>query len=215
MHQFPKSSARERYFRGPTAWLGLIVIAVLCACSATEPPLNSDLIERRFGSYGVDVLYSNGDVRRASLYSIHDGRRICRTYAIVHWRPLPDAATEPSLAAAHERIVGGASLGATLQSAGWTLEKRSRFTGQLPALTPTPAWLGLMSLENSAGLAVHIYDISVRKFTQTIEYAQIVEVHHPEHLDVADLRSLYVVRTGDALDARTLEQLYGWLVATY
>jgi hypothetical protein len=212
MHQFPKSSSREPFFRGPGP-LGLIVIALLCACGATAPALNSDLIERRFGSYGVEVLDSSGEMRRASLYSVHDGRRICRTYAIVRWRPLPDADAESSLAAAHERIVGGASLGATLQSAGWTLEKRNRFTGELPALTPTPAWLGLMSLDDSTGLAVHVYDVFIKKSTEAIEYANIIEVHHPDYLEVGDLQSLYPVHMRDALDARTLEQVFDLLSA--
>jgi hypothetical protein len=213
MHQFPKSSAREPLFRSPGP-LGLIVIALLCACSATEPALNSDLIERRFGSYGVEVLYSSAEMRRASLYSVHDGQRICRTYAIVRWRPLPDSDADSSLAAAHERIVDGASLGTTLRSAGWTLEKRTRFTGELPALTPDPAWLGLMSLDDSTGLAVHVYDVSVRNRMEVIEYANIIEVHHPDYLGVGDLRSMYPVQMGDALDASTLEQVFDWLSAS-
>ena len=214
MRQLRKTSGAVPAFRALRR-LGLIAAACLYACSAGQPTLTSDRIESRFGSYGIEVLDSSPAERRASLYSVHDGKRICRTYAIVIWQqqPLADAGTDPSLLAAHARILAGASLGDTLRSAGWTLVKRSRYVGSLPAITPAPDWLELMSIDQSTGLAVHVYDVSIKKSLEVIEYARILEVHHPDFLDLGALRSLYVVQPGDALDSGSRAELLAMLAS--
>src|SRR5690606_34722880 len=53
--------------------------------------LNSERIERRFGSYGIDVLQSDGRYRVSNLYSVHDGAKICRTFAVVAYPARPDS----------------------------------------------------------------------------------------------------------------------------
>ena len=209
MRQFRKTSDSVPAFRALP--LGLVAAACLYACSAAQPILNSDRIENRFGSYGIEVLDSSPAARRASLYSVHDGKRICRTYAIVIWQPLADPGPDPSLHAAHARILAGASLGETLRSAGWTLEKRTRHVGSLPAIDPDPDWLELMSIDDSAGLAVHVYDLSIKKSLEVIEYARIVEVHHPDYLDLRALQSLYAVQAVDALGAGSRAELLAML----
>ena len=59
-----------------------------------RPLLNSERIERKFGSYGIDVLRNDDAVRMSNLYSLRDGEKICRTFAVVLSRmsliqPLP------------------------------------------------------------------------------------------------------------------------------
>ena len=44
--------------------------------------LNSERIAQRFGSYGIEVLESDGRVRVSNLYSNEQGGRICRTFAV-------------------------------------------------------------------------------------------------------------------------------------
>jgi len=205
MRQFRKTSDSVPTVRALP--LGLLAAACLYACGAGQPLLNSDRIESRFGSYGIEVLDSSPAARRASLYSLHDGKRICRTYAIVIWQPLADHGPDPSLLAAHARILAGASLGETLRSAGWILDKRTRYLGSLPAIDPDPGWLELMTIDDSAGLAVHVYDLSIKKSIEVIEYARIMEVHHPEFLDLRALQSLYTVHAADVLDAGSRAEL--------
>lgn len=212
MRQFRKTSDSVPAFRALRP-LGLLAAACLYACGAGQPILNSDRIENRFGSYGIEVLDSSPAARRASLYSVHDGKRVCRTYAIVIWQPLAGPGPDPSLLAAHARILAGASLGATLRSAGWILDKRTRYLGSLPAIDPDPDWLELMSLDDSAGLAVHVYDIFIKKSLEVIEYARIVEVHHPDYLDLRALQSLYAVQAADALDAGSRAELFAMLAS--
>ena len=57
MRQFRKTSDSVPAFRALP--LGLIAAACLYACSAAQPTLNSDLIESRFGSFGIEVLDSS------------------------------------------------------------------------------------------------------------------------------------------------------------
>ncbi len=209
MRQFRKTSGSVPAFRALP--VGLVAAACLYACSAGQPLLNSERIENRFGSYGIEVLDISPATRRASLYSVHDGKRICRTYAIVIWQPLAVPGPDPSLLTAHARILAGASLGETLRSAGWIIDKRTRYLGSLPAIDPAPGWLELMSIDASAGLAVHVYDVSIKKSLEVVEYARIMEVHHPEFLDLQDLQSLYAVQAADALDAGSRAELFAML----
>ena len=47
----------------------VILAAALSACSLQPELLNSERIERSFGSYGIEVLSQNSAVRRSNLYS--------------------------------------------------------------------------------------------------------------------------------------------------
>lgn len=169
----------------------LLAVLLSPACAPDTVELNSERIEQRFGSYGIEVLSVENGVRRANLYSDEQGQRVCRTYAVVRMLGLPTAAAEPALLAAHEDVLAGASLGASLEEAGWQVSKATQYVGTLPALSPLPDWLALMGLESTERLALHVYRLSIKKGEETYEYADIIEVHHPDYLTVGELAVLY------------------------
>ncbi|MGI9200381.1 MAG: hypothetical protein ACR2QL_04940, partial [Woeseiaceae bacterium] len=45
-----------------------VIAAALSACAQEPEALNSERIEERFGSYGIEVLSHEAGVRRSSLY---------------------------------------------------------------------------------------------------------------------------------------------------
>lgn len=146
--------------------------------------LNSERIEARFGSYGVDVLESDERLRISNLFSIHDGRRICRTFAVV----LYPAEPEPAYEAEHALIAAGGSIGATFVANGWRVEKRHRYFGSIPKGERVDR---LMGQPRSAHLAVHVYALDIVKQGRRFEYAVIAEVHHPEYLGLDDIERIY------------------------
>ena len=192
---FPVNAIRRA---GP--WPGLLLLVWLQGCTAAQLPLNSERIENRFGSFGIDVLASSDGLRRSNLYSVHDGERICRTFAVVRLHDPTADAGDPALVRARRAIDAGASLGATLEDAGFEVQKRTRYVGSLPELHPAPHWVAFMQTGTSAGLAVHIYELYVKKSSEVIDFASIIEVHHPDYLGPDDLERLYPVAADDTLD---------------
>lgn len=153
---------------------------------APAPLLNSERIERHFGSYGVEVLEADDRTRVTNLYSVHDGRRVCRTLAVVVFPPTID----PRVATEHQRIVAGGSIGAVLKSAGWTVRRRHQLIGSLPLPLPPPPnrLIELMGVAGPSELAFEVYTlVASRPGEPPIDYAVIAEIHHPEHLDQAAL----------------------------
>ena len=165
----------------------IFVVAALSACTQEPELLNSERIEQRFGSYGVEILSHAAGVRRSNLYSVHDGRRVCRTYAVVQFA---DEAVA-GIADAHADVVAGKSIGATFKSAGWQINKVTIHIGSLTLRDSNHPIGRLMWLEQPAELAVHAYRFVLRKDEHEIDYATIVETHHPDYLSVIDLRVLY------------------------
>lgn len=170
--------------RGLAAVALVLVVAACGAGTPTAPPLNSERIEQVFGSYAVDVLYSDARLRVSSLYSSEDGVATTRTLAIVAWADTLDA----RLAAAHAAIQGGASLGATLQAAGWTVQKRNLLFLELPAGEPVSA---KMRIAVGSALAAHGYALEVERGDLRLPYATIAELHHPAYLDRDTLEEIY------------------------
>lgn len=153
--------------------------------------LNSERIERRFGSYGIDVLHSDGRFRVSNLWSLHDGAKICRTFAVVAYPPSIDARFRRE----HEEIVAGGSIGAVFARSGWVVTKRHLHFGELPA---TRKVAGLMRTDEGVPLAVHVYVLTVTKDEASFDYATIAEVHHPDYLSSADLPRIYGAPADDA-----------------
>jgi hypothetical protein len=167
--------------------LGLAVSFGVGAQLPAEPErelLNSERIEQVFGSYGIEVLSSTPTLRVSKLFSTHDGQEICRTFAVVAYPGEIDG----SIAAEHSAIQGGGSIGATFAAAGWRVSKVHRYFGDLQSTAKVETLMG--GIEPSR-LAVHVYSLEVSRGGAEIEYASIVEVHHPEYLDLADLVELY------------------------
>jgi hypothetical protein len=150
-------------------------------------PLNSERIEARFGSYGIEVLASDERLRVSNLFSTHDGERVTRTFAVVRYPTRVD----PAFAAEHAAVLAGGSIGATFVAGGWDVVKTHRYFGEVES---TARLRGLMATD-AARLAVHVYELDIvkdeegrrRRFT----YATISEVHHPEYLRLDDVVEIY------------------------
>ena len=168
---------------------GTILAIALSACVVEPELLNSERIKQRFGSFGLDVLHSSNGLRRASLHSIEDGRKICRTYAIVRFDIMPDNV----IGEEHARILAGSSIGATFKANGWTIYKETRFVGELQIPTNADEVLNLMAVGDDELLVMHVYRLLLKKEEQTVEYATIIELHHPDYLDMEQVTNLYIV----------------------
>ncbi len=161
--------------------------AVLSACTLESELLNSERISERFGSCGIDVLEHGPTVRRSNLFSVDDDDRPFRSYAVVQF--VEQESLE--VAEAHEKILAGASIGATFKSAGWQIRKVTRHVGAAPLPDADHVLGGLMRLSGNAALAVHAYRLILEKDDRNLHYATIIEVHHPDDLQENDLRELY------------------------
>lgn len=172
----------------------------------TRPLLNSERIREKFGSYGIEVLRSDGRVRVSDLFSVHNEIQVCRTFAVTVYPEKVDA----RFAEEHELIVGGQSIGEVFKSHGWTIEKRHRYFGEIEADTKYSGVYQLMGEVAPTKLAVHVYAFVIQKDDAEFAYALITEVHHPDYLTLDDLSGIYsdrVVskdsdrdRVGDVLD---------------
>jgi len=174
------------YSRRSSALLVTLLVA-LAGCAGTGTWLNSDRIERTFGSYGIDVIEDDGARRIASLYSMEPGGKVTRTYAVTDYI-LPVRA---AYAAEHARIRAGASIGATFRDAGWTVDKQSLFIGELEVPAEYRLIGELMRIELPATLATHRYLLTVTREERTYNYATVTEIHHPDYLTAAGLRDIY------------------------
>ena len=159
-----------------------LILAVLVNLSWAEvtPTLNSDAIKATFGSYGVEVVSQSESTRVANLYSLNGDAKICRTLAVTEF-VLP---TDPALTEAHRLIRAGGSIGATLRSAGFTINKK------LLIKTETPAGDEFVSLTDGsvlvgAPLYTKVYALFAQQDSRQIPYAVIAEAYHPEHFPPA------------------------------
>lgn len=164
-----------------------LVALTLAACSDPTEPLNSERIEAEFGSYGLDVISFEDGLRRASLYSAHDGSKVTRTYAISHFDDVPERLRDNE----HARILAGSSIGATLKSSGWSIYKESLYIGSIDPGTDVHGIRQLMRLTGSPELAMHVYRLHINKSSQIIDYATIIELYHPEYMTQARLHELF------------------------
>lgn len=164
--------------------------------------LNSERIERRFGSYGVEVLASDANWRVSNLYSIDSQTgTTCRTFAVVRY---PET-IHPRLAAEHAEILRGGSIGAVLTARGWRVLKAHLGYDEIEASDRLAA---LMRVPRGTRLARHVYVLDVETRGEVLAYAALVEIHHPDHLRVGDLRDIYGAASAagrEALLARLLE----------
>ncbi len=166
---------------------GIALTLILVACASRGDLLNSDRIERTFGSYGIEVLEQDGLRRVSSLYSGSGTGRTTRTYAVVEYLGSPDNLYRE----AHDAIVAGASIGDTFRRAGWTIRKQTVFIGELEAPDEYRSLGEMMHIELPADLAVHQYLFVISNEERSFSYARITEVHHPDFLRESDLEAIY------------------------
>jgi hypothetical protein len=150
--------------------------------------LNSERIGASFGSYGVEVLETSSTVRVSSLYSTDGMARTCRTFAVV----LYPATVDPAVLDEHASIVAGGSIGAVFAANGWTVRKTHLHYGSRVASERLAA---LMRIAAGSVLAEHAYVLDVIRDGQAIEYAALVEIHHPAYLEASDLMPIYGAAT--------------------
>ena len=158
----------------------ILVVLVNFSWAEVTPTLNSDAIKATFGSYGVEVISQSESTRVANLYSLSGDAKICRTLAVTEFvLPMDTTLTE-----AHRLIRAGGSIGATLRSAGFTINKK------LLVKTETAAGDEFASLTHGsvlvgAPLYTKVYALFAQQGGRQIPYAVIAEAYHPEHFPPA------------------------------
>ncbi|HEY3518826.1 MAG TPA: hypothetical protein VGL98_17380 [Gammaproteobacteria bacterium] len=146
--------------------------------------MNSERIAAEFGSYDVEVLEQDELVRVSNLFSGAAEDTTCRTFAVVRFAPRIDEA----VTAEHAAIVAGGSIGAVFVAAGWEARKTHLRYSETRA---PPRLASLMRIAAGTPLATHIYALDVAKDGQVVEYATLVEIHHPDYLKKEDLPAIY------------------------
>jgi len=168
------------------------------SAETARPLLNSERIKQKFGSYGIDVLEDDGKLRISSLYTLDNGRKITRTLAVVIY---PEDIPQ-QIQAEHQAIKGGGSMGEVFTRNGWRVDKENLYLGEIQASRDFDEIYSLMGQIEPVNLAVHIYRLSVCRDGSCFAYATLSEVHHPDYLQVRDLREIYK-GPGDALSQDT------------
>ena len=181
----------------------VVLAAALSACALEPGLLNSERIGERFGSYGIEILDHESGVRRSSLYSIENDRRVCRTYAVVEF--LDQASRD--VVGAHEEVLAGNSIGATFKATGWQIRKETLHVGSMPLKDSQHAIAVLMHLDESAILSTHAYRLILEKNSRSVHYATIIETHHPEYLTESELHQLYDLDPDSKLEPQELRAL--------
>lgn len=145
--------------------------------------LNSERIELKFGSYGVELLYQDADTRLTNLYSLENGDKVMRTFAFVQFPAFIDTAFQQE----HEEILNGGSIGAVFKQNGWIITKRQLFSGNMlcsEECSKLKSWMGAFTTDS---LAMNIYSFEIEKEGRSFHYAIIAEVYHPDYLQTSDL----------------------------
>lgn len=169
-------------------------IVIPCDSSLSGNLLNSERISKKFGGYGIDVLYTHARLRVSDLY---DGKHITRTLAIVDYPKTIDS----SYSKEHAIIVQGGSIGSTFKAHGWKIEKKNIFLGEIPPSADYRRLYERMGNIPPSKLSIWIYVFYIQKDGKTFPYATISELYHPDYLSLADLKCItkdadaYLIRT--------------------
>ena len=183
----------NRYYKH--MWL---IIALLCSGCASNL-LNSERIEKKFGSYGIEIIENTGSSRVSFLYSLDKNCQQnlslketqigihCKQYktlAIVKFLDTNDVIDE------HTKILKGASIGATFKNQNWIIKKENILISEIHNKENQiiNEWSNNPDLEK---FAIQIYDISLKKNQLQLKYAQIIEIHNPNYLIIDDLIEIY------------------------
>jgi hypothetical protein len=179
----------------------VVLAAALSACALEPELLNSERIVQRFGNYGIEILEQTDAVRRSNLYSLENGLRTCRTYAVVDFVELSDVNSTD----AHQDILAGGSIGATLKESGWTIRKDTVHIGNISFANRDHPVMQMMRLSDIQDLAMHVYRLVLEREGESANYATIVEVHHPDYLSENELHDLSDPDMATSLDPASIE----------
>jgi len=198
-HSDHSGRSRVRRPRSIRTGVCLLVTCILLSACA-QPQLNSERIERKFGSYGVEVLESSASRRVSNLYSLDGERRVCRTLALVLFENPSNAAivTEQRL------ITAGGSIGRVFKENGWSIHKINLQMTSAMATKEASLIAQLMDVTLPTELAVHIYRFQLQRNGARVNYAIIAEIHHPDYLSVEQLKILYSKFPSDSLSAASI-----------
>lgn len=180
-----------------------VIAAALDACAHESERLNSERIAERFGSYGIEVISSEPGLRRSNLYSSENDVRTCRTYAVVRFVDEPDAKIDDE----HAQILAGKSIGAIFKASGWTILKETLHVGTARLDDTAHPVATMMHLGRKADVAMHVYRLLLEKQQQAIDYATLIELHHPDYLTRGDLLNLYPVDARTSLPPQQVEEM--------
>ena len=180
-----------------------VLAAILSACATESVNLNSERIGKRFGSYGIEVLASEAGLRRSSLFSFDGDTATCRTYAVVQFVEQLDERYND----AHSKVLAGNSIGATFKDDGWDVRKKTLHIGTIRLPEQRTSVGDLMRLTGAHDIALHAYQLVLAREEVELEYATILEAHHPEYLLARDLRDIFESATDATLPSAELAQL--------
>lgn len=188
-----------------------VLAAALSACATETVLLNSERIERQFGSYGIDVLASEAGLRRSSLYSLDNGNRVCRTYAVVRFTEELDSSYGPL----HAKVLAGNSLGEVFKENGWSIHKQTLHIGAFELDQSASEINQLMGLSENRTLALHVYQLLLARDEHVFEYATIIEAHHPAYLSQEGLLDIYHYDEAEALSSESISQLIELVLSSH
>jgi hypothetical protein len=95
------------------------------------------------------------------------------------------------ISAEHRAIIAGASIGQTFRDSGWRIEKETLVISETGPEEYAWGIAGLMRIDSKQPLAIHRYRFVVAKGRLKIYYASITEIHHPEYMNVRQLRAIF------------------------
>lgn len=144
--------------------------------------LNGERIEKKFGSYGVQVLTQDElfGLRLSNLYSLKGQDKIMRTLALVKFT---DTMAQ-ELTDVHRQILDGAPIGATLKKAGFDITKKLLFEGEVGAM---PAVINTMMHVNAHMFPAVIYELMAAKDGKQFDYCTITEIYSPDYVTMCEL----------------------------
>lgn len=166
-----------------------IPAGIPCDSTLSANLLNSERIEKKFGGYGIDVLYNSTRLRVSNLY---DGKKITRTLAVVNYPETIDS----SFLKEHQQVVKGGSIGSTFKAQGWKIEKKTIYLGEISPSADYNALYRLMGNITPTKLSIWMYVFYIQKNGKEYPYVTISEIYHADYLSLADLRCIN--KGGDA-----------------
>ena len=174
-----------------TSSLYVFLLFILLSCNnnteSKNTLLNSERIEQKFGSYGIDIVQSDNQSRVSFLYSLEPNNKNKKNYhtlAIVKFKETRQVSN------IHEKILNGGSIGKSFKKEGWEIDKTNHQMMVIsnPDKLLFKSWLPQISNEN---LALHFYELNVKTENYHYLYAEILEIHHPKYLGLNDLTEVY------------------------
>jgi hypothetical protein len=172
--------------------------------------LNSERIRQKYGSYGVELIYSDSTTRITNLFSDDSIRKVMRTYAIVFYPALVDS----NVINEHNLILAGGSIGQVFKENGWSITKQSIYWGEITTSERFKEIYAMMDETDSSNLAIYVYTFTVEKGGKNFDYATIAEVYHPHYLSLEDLRRIYSIPDSGLASREDLTKLLDKVISS-